>query len=88
MNRKAGDHDPMITAAGGLPGETVKGWRIKAPNTYDCDFGFSCMGYEIAAGWGHAMADPDATPDRDGRRRLVSAHEFRHLLVGPHRATR
>ena len=46
----------MVTAAGGLPGETVKNWRVKAPNTFDCEFGFSCMGYEIAGGWGHAMA--------------------------------
>jgi 3D-(3,5/4)-trihydroxycyclohexane-1,2-dione acylhydrolase (decyclizing) len=46
----------MVTAAGGLPGETAKGWRVKNPNTYDLEFGFSAMGYEIAGGWGHAMA--------------------------------
>jgi 3D-(3,5/4)-trihydroxycyclohexane-1,2-dione acylhydrolase (decyclizing) len=34
----------------------VKGWRVKNPNTFDCEFGFSCMGYEISAGWGCAMA--------------------------------
>jgi 3D-(3,5/4)-trihydroxycyclohexane-1,2-dione acylhydrolase (decyclizing) len=34
----------------------MKGWRVKAPNTFDLEFGFSCMGYEIAAGWGCAMA--------------------------------
>ena len=54
--------DPIITAAGGLPGELVKGWRVKAPNTFDCEFGYSCMGYEIAAGWGYAMARPGTTP--------------------------
>lgn len=48
--------DRLITAAGGLPGEVVKGWRIKNPGTFDCEFGFSCMGYELAAGWGNAMA--------------------------------
>jgi len=56
VNRVAGINDTLITAAGGLPGEVVKGWRVKTPNTFDCEFGFSTMGYEISAGWGHAMA--------------------------------
>jgi 3D-(3,5/4)-trihydroxycyclohexane-1,2-dione acylhydrolase (decyclizing) len=56
VNAWAGDNDTMVTASGGLPGETAKGWRIKNPNTYDLEFGFSAMGYEIAGGWGHAMA--------------------------------
>ncbi|WHZ34809.1 3D-(3,5/4)-trihydroxycyclohexane-1,2-dione acylhydrolase (decyclizing) [Sagittula sp. MA-2] len=56
VNRKASPDDTMVTAAGGLPGETAKNWRVKAPHTYDLEFGFSCMGYEIAGGWGHAMA--------------------------------
>ncbi len=57
MNTAAGEKDTIITAAGGLPGEITKSWRVKAPNTFDVEFGFSCMGYEIAAGWGHAMAN-------------------------------
>jgi 3D-(3,5/4)-trihydroxycyclohexane-1,2-dione acylhydrolase (decyclizing) len=57
VNEAAGETDTLITAAGGLPGEVTKGWRVKAPNTFDLEFGFSCMGYEIAAGWGHAMAN-------------------------------
>jgi 3D-(3,5/4)-trihydroxycyclohexane-1,2-dione acylhydrolase (decyclizing) len=75
VNAAAGDNDTLITAAGGLPGEVAKGWRVKAPNTFDLEFGFSCMGYEIAAGWGHAMANsgPGGRPrwhaDRHGRRR-------------------
>ena len=56
VNRLAGDTDTLISAAGGIPGEVAKGWRVKAPNTFDLEFGFSCMGYEIAAGWGCAMA--------------------------------
>jgi 3D-(3,5/4)-trihydroxycyclohexane-1,2-dione acylhydrolase (decyclizing) len=56
VNAAAGEKDTLISAAGGLPGEVAKGWRVKAPNTFDLEFGFSCMGYEIAAGWGHAMA--------------------------------
>ena len=46
----------MVTAAGGLPGEVSKGWKVKDLNTFDCEFGYSCMGYEIAGGWGVAMA--------------------------------
>lgn len=63
LNRVAGPNDTLIAAAGGTPGEVTKGWRVKNPNTFDCEFGFSCMGYEIAAGWGCAMAQegPGAT---------------------------
>ena len=57
VNVAAGENDTLISAAGGLPGEAAKGWRVKNPNTFDLEFGFSCMGYEIAAGWGHAMAN-------------------------------
>src|SRR6185369_16710753 len=56
VNDVARPNDTLIAAAGGLPGEVMKGWRVKDPNTFDCEFGFSCMGYEIAAGWGHALA--------------------------------
>ena len=56
INKAAGENDTLIAAAGGIPGEVAKGWRVKAPNTFDLEFGFSCMGYEIAAGWGCAMA--------------------------------
>jgi 3D-(3,5/4)-trihydroxycyclohexane-1,2-dione acylhydrolase (decyclizing) len=56
MNKVARPDDTLIGAAGGTPGEITKGWRVKNPNTFDCEFGFSCMGYEIAAGWGCAMA--------------------------------
>ncbi|MCA0274041.1 MAG: 3D-(3,5/4)-trihydroxycyclohexane-1,2-dione acylhydrolase (decyclizing) [Proteobacteria bacterium] len=56
LNRVARPEDTLIAAAGGTPGEVTKGWRVKNPNTFDCEFGFSCMGYEIAAGWGCAIA--------------------------------
>lgn len=57
VNTAASDNDTLVVAAGGLPGEVAKGWRVKTPNSFDLEFGFSCMGYEIAAGWGHAMAN-------------------------------
>lgn len=66
VNKIARAEDTMVTAAGGLPGETAKNWRVKAPNTYDLEFGFSCMGYEIAGGWGHAMAKTNADGIQSG----------------------
>jgi len=58
VNDKAGERDYVVSAAGGLPGELNKIWRSKLPNTFDVEYGFSCMGYEVAGGWGAAMADP------------------------------
>ncbi|WP_215848614.1 thiamine pyrophosphate-dependent enzyme [Candidatus Pantoea bituminis] len=49
----------MSSAQRGLPGELVKGWKVKTPGTFDCEFGFSCMGYEISAGWGAAMIEEE-----------------------------
>ena len=86
VHKAAGDLDPMITAAGGLPGETVKGWRVKAPHTYDCEFGYSCMGYELAGGWGTAMAvDGDATPIvlvGDGSYLMMNSDIYSSVLTG------
>jgi 3D-(3,5/4)-trihydroxycyclohexane-1,2-dione acylhydrolase (decyclizing) len=59
INRQAADGDIVVTAAGGLPGELAKNWRVKSADSFDCEFGFSCMGYEIAGGWGLKMAHPD-----------------------------
>lgn len=58
VNDKAGERDYVVGAAGGLPGELNKVWRVKSPNSFDVEYGFSCMGYEVAGGWGAAMADP------------------------------
>ena len=58
VHRIAGDRDLALTAAGGMPGELSMNWRAKGIGTFDCDFGYSCMGYELAGGWGAAMADP------------------------------
>jgi 3D-(3,5/4)-trihydroxycyclohexane-1,2-dione acylhydrolase (decyclizing) len=56
VNRLAGVDDYVLTAAGGLPGELNVNWRSKGVGTFDCEYGYSCMGYEIAGGWGAAMA--------------------------------
>ncbi|HEX6141651.1 MAG TPA: thiamine pyrophosphate-binding protein, partial [Geminicoccaceae bacterium] len=50
INRVCDPTDLALTAAGGLPGELCKNWKAKSVGTFDCEFGFSCMGYEIAGG--------------------------------------
>ncbi len=50
--------DTMICAAGSLPGDLHKLWRTKKPGGYHMEYGYSCMGYEIAGGLGVKMADP------------------------------
>ena len=50
--------DVVVCAAGSLPGDLHKLWRTLRPNTYHLEYGYSCMGYEIAGGLGVKMADP------------------------------
>lgn len=50
----------LVCAAGGLPGELHKLWRAEAPGSYHLEYGFSTMGYEIAAGLGVALARPQS----------------------------
>ncbi|NKJ34082.1 3D-(3,5/4)-trihydroxycyclohexane-1,2-dione acylhydrolase (decyclizing) [Rhizobium sp. SG570] len=54
-----GDKTIVLCAAGGLPGELHKLWPATAPGSYHMEYGFSCMGYEIAGGLGAKMARPD-----------------------------
>ncbi|WP_280383781.1 3D-(3,5/4)-trihydroxycyclohexane-1,2-dione acylhydrolase (decyclizing) [Nocardia wallacei] len=49
--------DYVMTSSGGMPGELVGGWRAPGGEpTMDVEYGFSCMGYELAGAWGAAMA--------------------------------
>ncbi len=49
----------MVCAAGSLPGDLHKLWRARHPKNYHMEYGYSCMGYEIAGGLGIKMAAPD-----------------------------
>ncbi|MGF1734139.1 3D-(3,5/4)-trihydroxycyclohexane-1,2-dione acylhydrolase (decyclizing) [Photobacterium satsumensis] len=60
VNRAAGEKDIVVCAAGGLPGELHKLWRTRYDKGYHLEYGFSCMGYEIAGGLGVKMAKPDS----------------------------
>jgi 3D-(3,5/4)-trihydroxycyclohexane-1,2-dione acylhydrolase (decyclizing) len=51
--------DVVVCAAGSMPGDLHKLWRTRAPGGYHVEYGYSCMGYEIAGGLGVRMADPD-----------------------------
>ncbi len=86
VTQAAGENDHMIAAAGGIPGEVAKGWRVKSPNTFDLEFGFSCMGYELAAGWGNAMAtEGTSTPYvllGDGTYMMMNSDIYSSVLTG------
>ncbi|CAI9119308.1 3D-(3,5/4)-trihydroxycyclohexane-1,2-dione acylhydrolase (decyclizing) [Brytella acorum] len=51
--------DTVVCAAGGLPAELQKHWRAEQPGGYHMEYGFSCMGYELAGALGVKMATPE-----------------------------
>jgi 3D-(3,5/4)-trihydroxycyclohexane-1,2-dione acylhydrolase (decyclizing) len=58
VSRAARPQDVVVNAAGSLPGDLHKLWRTREPGGYHMEYGYSCMGYEIAGGLGIKMADP------------------------------
>jgi 3D-(3,5/4)-trihydroxycyclohexane-1,2-dione acylhydrolase (decyclizing) len=58
VNRLSTRNTTVVCAAGGLPGDLHKFWRSRAAGDYHVEYGFSCMGYEIAGGLGVKLADP------------------------------
>ncbi|MEN5081640.1 3D-(3,5/4)-trihydroxycyclohexane-1,2-dione acylhydrolase (decyclizing) [Bosea sp. TWI1241] len=58
VQRTSRPSDVVLCAAGGLPGELHKLWQPGAPGGYHMEYGYSCMGYEIAGGIGAKLADP------------------------------
>jgi 3D-(3,5/4)-trihydroxycyclohexane-1,2-dione acylhydrolase (decyclizing) len=59
VNDAAGERGVVVCAAGSLPGDLHKLWRAHDPKSYHMEYGYSCMGYEIAGGMGVKMAAPD-----------------------------
>ena len=59
MNDAAGERGIVVNAAGSLPGDLHKLWRSRHPKSYHMEYGYSCMGYEVAGGMGVKMAAPD-----------------------------
>ena len=58
-NTLSDPRDVVVCAAGSMPGDLHKLWRTRDPKGYHVEYGFSCMGYEVAGGIGAKMASPD-----------------------------
>lgn len=65
VNALCDPRDRVVAAAGGLPAEVTANWRTLGHGTVDVEFGFSCMGYEIAGAWGARIAQMQQEPDQD-----------------------
>jgi 3D-(3,5/4)-trihydroxycyclohexane-1,2-dione acylhydrolase (decyclizing) len=65
VNDLCDPRDRVVAAAGGLPAEVTANWKTLDIGTVDVEFGFSCMGYEIAGGWGARIAQAQIDPDQD-----------------------
>ncbi|RDI95315.1 3D-(3,5/4)-trihydroxycyclohexane-1,2-dione acylhydrolase (decyclizing) [Meiothermus sp. QL-1] len=74
VNEVYGGKATVICAAGSLPGDLLKLWRPEDPKGYHLEYGFSCMGYEIAAGVGVALAEP-------GREVVVFVGDGSYLMM-------
>lgn len=59
VQRASGPDTVVMCAAGTMPGELHKLWKAPRPGSYHMEYGFSCMGYEIAGAMGIKMAQPD-----------------------------
>ena len=65
VNALCDRRDRVVAAAGGLPAEVTANWRTLDIGTVDVEFGFSCMGYEIAGAWGARIAQAEREPEKD-----------------------
>ena len=74
VNDTVGGHATVVCAAGSLPGDLLRLWRVDDPKAYHVEYGFSCMGYEIVAGLGVRLADP-------GREVVVMVGDGSYLMM-------
>ena len=65
VNALCDPRDRVVAAAGGLPAEVTANWRTLDIGTVDVEFGFSCMGYELAGAWGARIAQSENEPEQD-----------------------
>ncbi|MBB4038601.1 3D-(3,5/4)-trihydroxycyclohexane-1,2-dione acylhydrolase (decyclizing) [Microvirga flocculans] len=80
VQRTSSPGDVVVCAAGGLPGELHKHWKASAALGYHMEYGYSCMGYEIAGGLGVKMADPN-------REVIVMVGDGSYLMMNSELAT-
>jgi 3D-(3,5/4)-trihydroxycyclohexane-1,2-dione acylhydrolase (decyclizing) len=85
VHESATPDDYVLTAAGGLPGELNINWMSKGIATFDCEYGYSCMGYEISGAWGAAMARPTGqvySMVGDGSYLMLNSDIYASILSG------
>ncbi|MDB5658046.1 MAG: iolD [Cypionkella sp.] len=89
VNDRCTAQDRIITAAGGLPAEIAANWRSLGIGTVDIEFGFSCMGYEVAGGWGARIAQVETQAQAhtvvfvgDGSYLLMNSDIYSSVLTG------
>lgn len=89
VNAACHPRDRVVAAAGGLPAEVTANWRTLDVGTVDVEFGFSCMGYEIAGAWGARIAQSEHEPERDtivfvgdGSYLLMNSDIYSSVLTG------
>jgi 3D-(3,5/4)-trihydroxycyclohexane-1,2-dione acylhydrolase (decyclizing) len=80
VNASTQPQDVVVCAAGSLPGDLHKLWRTRDPKGYHVEYGYSCMGYEVAGGLGVKMADP-------GREVIVMVGDGSWLMMSSEIAT-
>jgi 3D-(3,5/4)-trihydroxycyclohexane-1,2-dione acylhydrolase (decyclizing) len=78
VNEAMDDRDVVICAAGSLPGDLHKLWRVKDPYGYHVEYAYSCMGYEIAGGLGVKRA---SLHEQDGRDVVVMVGDGSYLMM-------
>jgi 3D-(3,5/4)-trihydroxycyclohexane-1,2-dione acylhydrolase (decyclizing) len=74
VNETVGGKATVVCAAGGMPGELLRLWRPEDPKAYHMEYGYSCMGYEIAGGLGVKLAEP-------GREVVVMVGDGSYLMM-------
>ena len=85
VDRAAQPSDYVLTAAGGFPGELNNGWRAKSLDSFDCEYGFSCMRYELSGAWGAKMAMPEREVISfvgDGSYMMMNSDIYSSVLYG------
>ncbi|UFX44239.1 MULTISPECIES: 3D-(3,5/4)-trihydroxycyclohexane-1,2-dione acylhydrolase (decyclizing) [Bradyrhizobium] len=85
LDRVFGSYVVLVQAAGSLPGELHKLWKASRPGSYHVDYGFSTMGYEIAAGLGVKLARPNeqiVIPVGDGSYLMLNSEIATSVMLG------
>ena len=84
VNELTDPRDVVLCAAGSMPGDLHKLWRVRDRKAYHVEYGYSCMGYEVPASIGIRLADETPRRLRHGRRRRLpdDADRARHRRAG------